>query len=344
MRADTILIAISRGLDVVEREVAGATSGHCTRIASICNSMGKLLGMGIYERITLSASALLHDSALTEWIVLGEDMPEHCVKGQRNIDTLRLPTDASGLVLYHHERADGSGIMGLKNIPMGAEIISIADSYDLGKPLDGFTPRLIAALHTQTPGEVMPEWHITGRDAMELGKMVARTIDYKSKFTRRHTIGIAEKAERMAYFYKYELEEMAKLYLAACLHDLGKLATPTEILEKPGRLTDEEFITIKNHVKDTYDMLEGVDPDIRKWASCHHERLDGRGYPFGYGKDALDFNARLMTCIDIYQAVSEERPYHPARSHEETIKILCDMAIGGAVDINIVRDLDVALG
>jgi len=248
------------------------------------------------------------------------------------------------LVLHHHERADGSGIMGLKEVSIGAEIISIADSYDSGKPLDGYSSNLVAALYVQTPADIMPEWSLTGKNAMKLGRLIAKVIDYKSKFTRHHTLGIAEKAEYMANFYKYEEEETAKLYLAACLHDVGKLATPTEVLEKPGKLTDEEFTTIKDHVLGTYDMLEGIDPDIRRWASSHHERLDGKGYPFGLGRNELDFNSRLMTCIDIYQAVSEERPYHPARSHYETIKILREMAAGGAVDGNIVRDLDAALG
>ena len=344
MRADSILLAVSRGLDVVEGELAGVTTGHCARVAAICNSMGKLLGMGVDERITLSASALLHDSALTEWVVSGEETAAHCVQGQRNIDMLPLPTSAAGLVLHHHERADGSGIMGLKGVSIGAEIISIADSYDSGKPLDGYAPRLLAALHTQTPAEIMPEWNLAGRDAIKLGQIIAKVIDYKSKFTRHHTLGIAQKAQHMASFYKYEEEETAKLYLAACLHDVGKLATPTEVLEKPGKLTDDEFIIIKDHVRGTHDMLDGIDPDIRKWASSHHERLDGKGYPFGHGGKELDFNSRLMTCIDIYQAVSEERPYHPARSHDETMKILRDMAVGGSIDGNIVRDLDVALG
>ena len=344
MRVDTILLAVSRGLDIVEAQITGNTSGHCRRVAALCNGVGRMMGMPVDERITLSAAALLHDSALTEWIATGDEMADHCIMGQRNLDTLPLPTDATDFVKYHHERADGSGFFGIRDIPLCAEIIGVADHYDIGLPLDGFSPKLVTAIYVQSEKVPIPEWHLPGREAMKLGSIIARAIDYKSKFTRRHTLGIAEKAEQMAQFYQYDDEETAKLYLAACLHDVGKLYTPTEVLEKPGKLTDDEFAMIKDHVQKTYEMLEDVDPDIRHWAARHHEKLDGTGYPFGLNAEALDFNARLMACVDIYQAVSEERPYHSARSHEETMKILYQMAENGVIDMGIAKDLDVVLG
>ncbi|MDR1143634.1 MAG: phosphohydrolase, partial [Spirochaetaceae bacterium] len=79
------------------------------------------------------------------------------------------------------------------------------------------------------------------------------------------------------------------------------------------------------------------------WAANHHEKLDGSGYPFGKKAEDLDFNSRLIACIDIYQAVSEERPYHPGRNHAETMKVLYDMAERGKIDGGIVRDLDAVL-
>ncbi|MCL2617174.1 MAG: HD domain-containing protein, partial [Defluviitaleaceae bacterium] len=227
--------------------------------------------------------------------------------------------------------------------PVGAEIISLADALDAGYPLDGFSPKIQALFNTQAGYTVIPEWHLPPQDAMKLGGIIAKSIDYKSKFTRRHTVGIAEKAKQMAQFYNYDEETTAKLYLAACLHDLGKLSTPTTVLEKPGKLTDEEFETIKNHVLQTYELLDGVDEDIRHWAAAHHEKLDGTGYPFGIATDSLHFNAQLMACIDIYQAISEERPYHPARSHAETMHIMYQMSLNGVINDSIVRDLDKAM-
>ena len=98
----------------------------------------------------------------------------------------------------------------------------------------------------------------------------------------------------------------------------------------------------ERYVRYTHDWLGEV-PDfdaIKSWAAGHHEKLDGSGYSFGKSGPALDFNARLVACIDIYQAVSERRPYHEARSHAETMPILRQMAAQGLIDGQIVRDLD----
>ena len=346
MRVDNILLAVSHGFDIVESElVHGAASGHSQRVAALCGNMGTKLGMSSGELITLTVCALFHDCALTEWLAAGgEDSKDHCTMGQYNISTLPLPTDSTGLVTYHHERSDGSGLFGLQNIPLGAEIISLADSYDVGKPLGGFSSEILKVFDVKANNTILPEWHLPPKEAMKLGSIIGTAIDYKSKFTRCHTLGIAEKSKLMAKFYGYNDEETAKLYLAACLHDLGKLSTPTDILEKPGTLTEKEFTIIKNHVLKTHELLEGVDPDIRHWAAGHHEKLDGKGYPFGLKADELHFNAQLMTCIDIYQAVSEERPYHPARSHEQTMELMHKIVTSGAIDGNIVKDLDSVLG
>jgi HD-GYP domain-containing protein (c-di-GMP phosphodiesterase class II) len=178
-----------------------------------------------------------------------------------------------------------------------------------------------------------------------LAAFVAKIIDYKSVFTQRHSTQISNRAWAMGGYYRYEPAENAKLYLAAALHDLGKLAIPTAILEKPGRLNDEEFSVIKGHVRLTWEMLKDIEGfnAIRDWASNHHEKLDGSGYPFGKKKDELDFNSRLMTCIDIYQAISEERPYHPKRNHSDTMKIMSGMANKDEIDRDILGDIDAVM-
>jgi HD-GYP domain-containing protein (c-di-GMP phosphodiesterase class II) len=149
----------------------------------------------------------------------------------------------------------------------------------------------------------------------------------------------------MGNYYGYSRVERAELYLAAALHDIGKLATPVDILEKPGKLTDGEFSIIKEHVRITWELLKDIEGFglICAWASNHHEKLDGSGYPFGKKAEELDFNSRLMACIDIYQAVSEERPYHPGRNHGDTMKILYSMADKGQIDGGIVKNLDSVL-
>ena len=151
----------------------------------------------------------------------------------------------------------------------------------------------------------------------------------------------------MAEYYGYDAAQKNQLFLAAALHDLGKLAVPSEVLEKPGKLTHEEFKIIKTHIVQTRNLLSGQSGlelgDMVEWAANHHEKLDGSGYPLGKRDAELDFNSRLMACIDIYQAVSEERPYHPRRSHAETMPVLRGIAEKGGVDPAIVADLDTAM-
>jgi HD-GYP domain-containing protein (c-di-GMP phosphodiesterase class II) len=149
----------------------------------------------------------------------------------------------------------------------------------------------------------------------------------------------------MGKHYNYGPQELAEVYLAASLHDLGKLAIPSAILEKPGKLTTEEFDIIKNHVKLTWDLLNDIEgfETICRWACNHHEKLDGSGYPFGKKANELDFNSRLLACLDLYQAISEERPYHPGRNHADTMPILYDMANSGKIDRDIVNDLNTVL-
>lgn len=172
----------------------------------------------------------------------------------------------------------------------------------------------------------------------------SRIVDSKSSFTRRHSKGLAEKAVRMAEYYNKDQEETARLIIAADLHDLGKLAVPNSILDVPRALTPEEFETVKKHVYYTRVALENIRgfEDITEWAANHHEKLNGRGYPFGKTGDELDFNSRMMGCLDVYQALTEDRPYRKGMAHSQAIKVLSDMAASGFVDAGITMDIDKA--
>lgn len=169
----------------------------------------------------------------------------------------------------------------------------------------------------------------------------ANIVDYKSPFTSRHSIGVAEKAAQYAKYIGYGVLDIEKMYLAGALHDIGKMAVGNEILEKPDKLTDEEFDKMKNHAGYTYLMLSQVDgfEDIRDWAALHHEKLNGKGYPFGKTADELNEQERIMACVDIYQALTEERPYKKGMSHEKTCDILDEMAEKGFVDADISRKM-----
>lgn len=179
-------------------------------------------------------------------------------------------------------------------------------------------------------------------EILNITDVFSRIIDSKSKFTRRHSKGIAEKVATMADYYEYDKEQKIKLIIAANLHDLGKLAIPNSILDSPKKLTEDEFYMIKSHTYYTRAALSQINgfEDITEWASNHHEKLNGFGYPYGKNGDELDFNSRLMGCIDIYQALTEERPYRKPLKHDTVMSIMNDMVQGGYIDKIIVKDID----
>ena len=176
----------------------------------------------------------------------------------------------------------------------------------------------------------------------ELARFFAQIVDYKSPFTSTHSIGVAEDAERLSRYMGFDEETVQKMYLAGALHDIGKVAVGNEILEKPGRLTEDEFAVMKHHAAYTYYILSGVDDfdEIRDWAAFHHERLDGTGYPFGKTAAELNTQERMMACIDIYQALTESRPYKQGMPYEKACEILRDMANKGWLDETIVKQVE----
>lgn len=175
-----------------------------------------------------------------------------------------------------------------------------------------------------------------------LAEFFARIVDYKSPFTSTHSIGVAKSAEKLTRFMGFDEETAEKMYLAGALHDIGKAAIGNEILEKPDRLTDDEFAVMKHHAAYTYYILSGIDgfDEMRDWAAFHHERLDGSGYPFGKTAAQLNTQERIMACVDIYQALTEDRPYKKGMPHEKACQILKNMAEKGWLDASIVEQAD----
>ncbi len=183
-------------------------------------------------------------------------------------------------------------------------------------------------------------------DIFPISETFMKIIDSKSKFTYRHSRGITEKIGLMSTFYNFASGKKMKLHIAANLHDLGKLYIPNSILEKPDKLDSFEFSEIKKHTyftKLALDKIPGFE-DITGWAANHHEKLNGRGYPESLTAEDLDFESRLMGVVDIYQALTEDRPYREGSTHREAVKILYDMARGGFIDKQIPTDVDNVIG
>lgn len=306
----------------------------------------------------------------------------HCITGERMLKHFPFYRLVEGSVLHHHDRADGNGALGVKakDTCVYGQILHITDLADavfllntmdaekynnLLKWMDehrgtAFTDEMVDVFKKSVTYELLmsitEDRCIAVLDSLipsvsvEVPMSVMRTLsvffaqitDYKSRFTWRHSLGIAEKAELMGKLYGYDREMCDKLYIAGALHDIGKLIISNDILEKPGRLTDEEYKVIQNHALGTWDLLHNIGglEDVCRWASLHHEKLNGSGYPFRYGADKLGKHERLIACLDIYQALVEERPYKKGLPHEAAMEILHKMVNEGHLDGEIIDDID----
>lgn len=188
--------------------------------------------------------------------------------------------------------------------------------------------------------------NLTFQEIRKITGVLSKIIDSKSRYTEKHSRELSNKASIMADFYKMNIDEKFKLLIAADLHDIGKLAVPNAILDSTNKLSKEEFEIIKKHPYYTRLALQEIKgfEDITEWAANHHEKLNGQGYPFGKTAKDLDFNSRLMACLDIYQALTEERPYRIALNHGEAMNILTSMKNDGLIDSKITDDIDYVFG
>lgn len=176
---------------------------------------------------------------------------------------------------------------------------------------------------------------------LEITKIFSKIIDGKSRFTAKHSFDLEEKSMKLVEYFDLDEETKLKIQIASNLHDIGKLGTPNDILDKEGSLTQKELFEVKKHAYLTHSILSKIDnfSDITKWASAHHEKLDGSGYPFGLTAKELGLE-RIVSCLDFYQALVEDRPYRDSMSHDDAMNILRKNLNSFDLDIEIVDAID----
>ncbi len=150
-------------------------------------------------------------------------------------------------------------------------------------------------------------------DNLSLQMMIAlsKTVDAKDHYTNGHSGRVAGYAAEIARRMGKSKAEQDKIYEMGLMHDIGKIGVSEEIINKPGRLTDEEFLTIKKHTVIGYDILQSITemPDLAVGARSHHERFDGTGYPDGLAGEAIPEAARIICVADCYDAMTSTRTY-----------------------------------
>ncbi len=141
----------------------------------------------------------------------------------------------------------------------------------------------------------------------------AKVIDAKDAYTRGHSEAVAEYSREIARRYGVPRRQLDNIYYAGLLHDIGKIAIPDSILNKPDKLTEDEYETVKIHTCVGADILSSLTTveNIAAGARDHHERYDGSGYPRGISGNDISLEGRIIGAADAYDAMASERVYRP---------------------------------
>ncbi len=173
-------------------------------------------------------------------------------------------------------------------------------------------------LQNQLEGEVDKKTKAYEDLFLGIVKSLAAAIDAKDSYTNGHSVRVAEYSREIARRAGYDDLALQKIYITGLLHDVGKIGIPDAIINKEGRLTDEEYSIIKTHPEKGAAILQSIEkvPELSIGARWHHERYDGRGYPQGLKGEDIPEEARIIAVADAYDAMSSNRSYRQKLSQE----------------------------
>lgn len=162
----------------------------------------------------------------------------------------------------------------------------------------------------------------------EITEAFAKVIDMKDEYTNGHSSRVAKYTVMLARELGYDEETQEKYYRIALLHDIGKVGVPATVLNKPGKLTDDEFTTIKSHTTAGYEALKDISimPELAIGAESHHERPDGRGYPNQLKGDEIPRVAQIIAVADCFDAMYSNRPYRKRMNFDKAVSIIKDVS------------------
>jgi len=197
---------------------------------------------------------------------------------------------------------------------------------------------------TETPirellGETFGDQSIPEEQLLHFSRFFSHIIDFRSRHTATHSLGVAEMAVELARLAGMDAADQRRIRLAGNLHDIGKLAVPVTLLDKPAPLTHKEFETVQYHAHVCEQVLHSIPgmEDIAVWACQHHERLNGKGYPHGRRGNELSLGSRILAVADVYTAITEDRPYRDGMIPQEAKEVLTTLAKSGDLDQDIIH-------
>ncbi|MCX8125111.1 MAG: HD domain-containing protein [Spirochaetes bacterium] len=278
----------------------------------------------------------------------------HSIMGYRFLDSCPLTKNIAPIIKYHHVSHSEKKNITEDSIPIASEIIHIADRVDVlidyrsdlltqkdaicdsirEHSGNRFNPELVKCfislaqqesfwfdlqfnnIERTIKGYIFYNPILTLEQAHDIAKLFTKIIDFRSRFTASHSTSVAMVARELGRLLKFSEKECLMLDIAGHLHDIGKLAIPLSILEKPDKLLVDEWRVMKRHAYFTYQILNEIDDPVFKiineYASLHHEKMDGSGYPFKMAAQDLTMGSRILAVADMFTALAESRPYRLA--------------------------------
>jgi HD-GYP domain-containing protein (c-di-GMP phosphodiesterase class II) len=177
-------------------------------------------------------------------------------------------------------------------------------------------------------------------DSMNWGTLraLARTVDAKSPWTAGHSERVTDTAMGIGSIMGLGGEGLEHLHRGGLLHDIGKIGIPVDILDKPDRLTDDEYRIVQGHSRIGARILEPISAynPVIPMVLQHHERFDGKGYPDGLSGKTISLGARILAVADVFDSLISDRPYRKAMEYEKVMKIINEGA-GNQFDPEVVR-------
>ena len=196
---------------------------------------------------------------------------------------------------------------------------------------------------TDDPNFAEATGNITGELMKALDENDAIAVDVgalkvSDEYTFKHSVDVATMAMVIAKKHGLSDEMVKEIGISGLLHDVGKSKIPNEVLNKPAKLTDEEFLLMKQHAAFGYQILKeknSFNDRILLGVLQHHEKLNGKGYPMGVPENKIHLYARIIAVADIYDALVTERPYKPGFSKRDAVEMI--MAMTGELDIHVMQ-------
>ena len=189
----------------------------------------------------------------------------------------------------------------------------VSNPFDFDHPapsIEGIRARLAAT----------PDLDERGARRPSAISVLLNLLEQRDRRSAEHAFRVAELSSRLGIRLGLAPVQVARLRLAALLHDVGKLSVPEEVLDKPGPLTDDEWQRVRNHPEYAFQMIaSSVHPEVAETVLKHCERIDGKGYPHGDSGEEIPIASRILLVADAYDAMLSPRPYRLPMTPEEAL-------------------------